>query len=141
MMRRPDVERIALGLLAVAALPIGIQAALAPRSFFDDFPFGRSWIAHERSSYDEHLVRDVGALFLAMAIVTGWTAIRRLPSRPIAVAWLVQGILHFIYHASNLHGLGTPDRIGLVGSLASVPVLAVVALWAGRPIDARGPID
>ena len=73
-MRRDLIERGALWLLTVFALPVGLQAAVAPRSFFDDFPFGRSWISVDGAMYDEHLVRDVGALFLAMAIVTGRTA-------------------------------------------------------------------
>ncbi len=130
-MNRGRVEYVALGLLAVFMLPAGLQAAFAPRSFFDDFPLGRSWISHQGDAYNEHLVRDVGALFLAMVIVTAWTAWRRGPSRPVAVAWLVQGILHLAFHAGHLEGYDTVDKIGLIGSLVAVPVLALVVLWAG----------
>ena len=131
-MRRDLIERGALWLLTVFAVPVGLQAAVAPRSFFDDFPFGRSWISVDGAMYDEHLVRDVGALFLAMAIVTGWTAWRRRPSGAIAVAWIVQGLLHVVYHGAHLDGLPTIDRVLLISSLAGVPVLGLVALWAGR---------
>lgn len=51
-------------------LPTALQAAFAPRSWYDDFPLGRGWIAAEGSTYDEHLVRDVGVLFLALIIVS-----------------------------------------------------------------------
>ena len=127
------IERIALAVIALFMLPAGLQAAFAPQSFFDDFPLGRGWISHQGDQYNEHLVRDVGALFLALIIVTGWTVWKQRPGRPVAVAWLVQGVLHLVYHAGNLDGLGTADKIGLVGSLVTVPVLALIALWAGRP--------
>jgi uncharacterized membrane protein len=120
-------------------LPAGLQATLAPRSFFDDFPLGRSWIAHHGDAYNEHLVRDVGGLFLALVIVTGWTAWRRAPSRPVAVAWLVQGAFHLAFHAGHLDGYRSVDKVGLIGSLVTVPALALVALWAGRPETTSRP--
>jgi hypothetical protein len=132
-MSRQRIESVALGLIAVFMLPAGIQAAFAPKSFFDDFPLGRGWISHTGDAYNEHLVRDVGALFLAMIIVTVWTVWCRLPGRPVAVAWLVQGALHLSYHVGHVDGYDTIDQIGLIGSLVTVPVLALVALWAGWP--------
>ena len=79
-MNRQRIEAVALGLIAVFMLPAGVQATFAPRSFFDDFPLGRGWISHTGDAYNEHLVRDVGALFLAMIIVTVWTVWRHLPA-------------------------------------------------------------
>ena len=134
-MNRQSIQTVALGLIAVFMLPAGIQAAFAPRSFFDDFPLGRGWIAHEGDAYNEHLVRDVGALFLALIVVTVCTLWRRLPTWPVALAWLVQGALHLTYHAGHLDGYDSIDKIGLIGSLVTVPVLALVALWAGWPFS------
>ena len=130
-MSRLRVQRVCLAVIATFILPAGLQAAFWPQSFFDDFPLGRSWIAHQGDAYNEHLVRDVGALFLAMVIVTAWAVWRGGPYRPIAVAWLVQGALHLAYHAGHLDGYDGIDKIGLVGSLAAVPALAIVTLWAG----------
>lgn len=127
---------MSLGLIAVFMLPAGIEATFAPQSFFDDFPLGRGWISHTGDAYNEHLVRDVGALFLALIIVTVWTVWRRLPARPVAVAWLVFGTLHLTYHAQHVDGYDTVDKIGLIGSLVAVPVLALVALWAGWSSEA-----
>ena len=112
-------------------VPAGLQAAFAPRSFFDDFPIGRG--AGSRSAtppYDEHLVRDVGALFLALIVVTAWAVWRDEALTGVAIAWLVQGVLHFTYHVGHLDGLDGADQVFLVLSLALVPVLAVIALWA-----------
>ena len=60
--------RLMLWLLAIANLGVGLQAAFTPRSFYDDFPFGRGWIAMD-GPYNEHLVRDVGTLNLALVVL------------------------------------------------------------------------
>jgi hypothetical protein len=124
------MTRVCLGAIGLCMLPAGVQAAIAPRSFFDDFPIGRGWIAAEGGSYDEHLVRDVGVLFLALIIVTLWAAWRGEFLVPVTVAWLVQGVGHLAYHVGHLDGVAGVDRVGLVGSLVVIPALAVLALGA-----------
>ena len=64
-------------LLGAMYIPTALQASAFPRSFYDDFPLGRGWIAASGGAYNEHLVRDVGALFLALAIASLWTARNR----------------------------------------------------------------
>jgi hypothetical protein len=59
-----------------------------------------------------------------------WCALRREAMAAVAVAWLVEGVLHLGYHVGHLDGLGATDKTGLVVSLVLVPVLALVALWA-----------
>ena len=129
-MERSEIARWSLIAIAVLMIPAGLQAAFAPRSFFDEFPLGRGWISAGDASYDEHLVRDVGALFLALIVVTLWCAWRRVAMAAVAVGWLVQGVLHLGYHVGHLEGLSGADKAGLVVSLALVPILALVALFA-----------
>jgi hypothetical protein len=124
------IARWVLVLIAALMLPTALQAAFTPKSWFDDFPFGRGWVAAEGGAYDEHLVRDVGVLFLALILVTAWAAWKRQAVLAVAVAWLLQGVLHLVYHIGHLDGLGTVDKVGLVGSLISIPVLAAIALLA-----------
>jgi hypothetical protein len=119
-------------LIAVFMAPVGIQATLFPRSFFDGFPAGRGWVAATGGAYNEHLVRDVGALFVALVGVTVWAAIKRQGERALALAWIVQGLVHLGFHTAHLHDLGGPDRVALVGSLAVIPVLAALAC---RPVS------
>lgn len=129
--------RVCLAAIAVFMAPAGLQATVAPRSFFEDFPVGRGWVAAEGGAYDEHLVRDVGVLFLALIVVTLWAAWRGEFVVPVAAAWLIQGIGHFAYHVGHLDGLAGVDRIGLVVSLAAIPVLAAAAIIAVAWTPAR----
>lgn len=56
-------------LLAASALTVGLWTLLVPRSFYDDCPLpGRNWVS-ALGPYNEHLVRDVGALNLALGVL------------------------------------------------------------------------
>ena len=55
--------------LALTGAVVGAWALLVPASFWSDFPgSGLGWVA-AAGPYDEHLVRDVGALYLALGVV------------------------------------------------------------------------
>lgn len=129
--------RLLVVALGLAFLPAGAQAALWPRSFFDDFPIGRAWIVSSTGPYNEHLVRDVGALFLALAIVSLCAWWRPALCRPTAVAWLVQGCLHLAFHVRHLEEFEGVDRVAMVGSLVVVPIASLAALTLDLRADRR----
>lgn len=133
--RRPNW---ALLLIAVFMVPVGIQAAVFPRSFFEDFPLGRGWVAKAGGPYNEHLVRDVGVLFVALVVATAWTAWTRAGDRAVATAWIVQGVGHLTFHAAHLDHLSGGDQAGLLASLIIVVVLAVGAIFYPTASSARG---
>ena len=132
--RRPNWPLV---LIAVFMLPVGIQAALFPRSFFEDFPVGRRWVAMTGGAYNEHLVRDVGVLFVALLVATVWTAWTRTGDRAVAAAWIVQSVGHLAFHAAHLGHLSGGDRAGLLASLVIVVVLAVAAIFYPTTRSAR----
>src|SRR3712207_7201681 len=71
------------GLLFVAATPLagGLWALLLPRVFYEDFPLpGREWVS-TLGPYNEHLIRDYGALNLALAVLLVSAAIDRKSTR------------------------------------------------------------
>ncbi|MBM3674411.1 MAG: hypothetical protein FJW88_05555 [Actinobacteria bacterium] len=135
------ILRIGLFLLGLPALVLGVWASAAPRSFYDDFPgAGMAWVAPD-GPFNEHLVRDVGALNLALAIVTfaAMFALGVTLVRAVLAAWLVEGTLHLVYHWGHLAPFDDADQIAIVGSLVLVPVLAVaLAFVAGLPAQPRG---
>jgi hypothetical protein len=128
------ILRVGLFLLGFPALVVGVWASAAPRSFYDDFPgAGSPWVSPD-GPFNLHLVRDVGALNLALAIVT-FTAMVALGSalvRAVLVAWVVEGTLHLVYHWGHLTPFDASDEVAIVGSLLLVPVGALVLLVVAR---------
>ncbi len=134
-MRSAAGARLALGALLIAALTIGLTATVAPRTFYDDFPFLSHWV-DLLPPYNEHLVTDVGGLYLGFAVIFAWAAktLDRTLVLAACVAWLLTATLHLIFHVTHLEDFDTGDAIAEVASLALLLVPAPVAIWAvGRP--------
>jgi hypothetical protein len=127
---RAVVMRIGLAILAVPAFIVGVWAAFAPRGFYDDFPgVGRMWIAPD-GPYNQHLVRDVGELNLALVVITVIAAVTLTPIlvRAVLAGWIVYSVPHLVYHLRNMTPFSTDDQISIAASLALVPILAIVLL-------------
>jgi hypothetical protein len=93
--------------------------------------------------YNEHLVRDVGALNLSLfllsvgALFVGSRAIAKLA----ALAWLAYAIPHLVYHQRHLpHGIAGFEQAVFIGSLA-VLVLAPVVILLPWPRRASADLD
>lgn len=127
---RALVLRIGLVVLAVPAFLVGVWAAFMPRAFYDDFPgLGRMWVAPD-GPYNEHLVRDVGELNLALVVVTAIAAVTLVPVlvRAVLAGWIVYSVPHLVYHLRNMEPFATDDQVSIGASLALVPIVAVVLL-------------
>ena len=121
--------RSGLILLAAAGMVVGVWALLAPESLYDDFPGGRSWVS-AFPPYNEHLVRDVGGLNLALAILLGFAAIvleRRL-IQAVSVAALVYAVPHFAFHVAHLEEWSTGDQVAGTVALALAIAIPLVLL-------------
>lgn len=136
--------RVVLGVYGVSLSVTGGWAAALPRSFYDDFPgFGRAWVAVD-GPYNEHLVRDMGALTLALAALVVMAAVRATPLLVAVAAGvsLVNAAPHLAYHLLNLDVYDTADKVGNVVVLgASVAVPAALLGWvlrARRPLSGDG---
>ena len=127
---RNGILRVALAIFALVSVELGLWATFAPRSFFDDFPgLGRHWV-RVYGPYNEHLMRDFGALNLALAVLTiaALITLGRQLVIAVAIAWLAWGVPHLVYHLRHLDMFSTGDKVGNVVTLAAVPVLAVIVL-------------
>jgi hypothetical protein len=141
-MRSPRIARIALWLLFLTALSTGLPAAVAPHTFYEDFPFYANWV-EMLPPYNEHLVTDVGGLYLGFAVVFAWAARTLAPPlvRAASWGWLLMASLHLGFHITHLGGFNAADAIGELTSLAILLVLPGVALWAIADPGARATGD
>jgi hypothetical protein len=121
--------RVSLVIVAVSALLPGLEGTLGPSSFYASFPLGRGWV-ELLPPYNEHLVRDVGAFYLAFAILFAWAAVTlaRALIVPLCVAWSVFAVLHAAFHVTHLDGFSTGDAIAQTAGLLAVLALPVLAL-------------
>jgi hypothetical protein len=132
--------RIGLAVLAIQGAVVGAWAAFAPRSFYDDFPgTGQHWVSAD-GPFNEHLVRDVGELSLALTIVTALAVVWLTPAivRAAGLAWLVDGVLHLVYHVRHYDVLPADERFGAIASLAVAPIVAVAVLALSRYLAPGG---
>jgi hypothetical protein len=124
---------IRMGLLFVAATPFtgGLWALLFPRAFYDDFPLpGRDWVS-TLGPFNEHLVRDYGALNLALAVLLVLAAIYfelRL-ARAALISWLVFATPHFIFHLGQTHHFTAGSNVEQLGGLGLLVLLPLVLLF------------
>jgi hypothetical protein len=131
--------RVGLWFLAAVEVVVGVWAQFFPESFYADFPLGRGWVAL-LPPYNEHLVRDVGGLSLALVAVLVAAAVRtdRWTVRVAAVAMALFSVPHTVFHQLHLEHFAATDAV--VQSVGNVLVcLVAVGLWvlAGR-LPARG---
>jgi hypothetical protein len=127
--RRRLEFRVVLYVLGGIQLLNGIWITLSPTSFYDDFPLGRGWV-EALPAYNEHLMRDVGGLFMAtglVLVVAGLWLERRVVMLALG-SYLLFAIPHTIYHLLNLEPYGTGDVIGNVIALGATVVLPVYLL-------------
>lgn len=131
-------RRVILWVLSVLAAVIGSWALFLPNAFYETFPDGSAsgglaqWVAMD-GPFNEHLTRDVGALYLALAAGGIVAALSRSTgaTRVIAVAWIVFSAPHLLYHLEHLHGLAPLDAITEPISLALTLVLPIPLLFTG----------
>ena len=115
------------GLLLVAATTLGpgLWALPFPRSFYGDFPLpGWDWIS-TLGPYNEHLVRDYGAMNLALGVLLVSAAIspERALSRVALLTYLAFAIPHFVFHATQTHHFSLFHNALQLGSLGLLVLL------------------
>ncbi len=134
-MNRPLLSRVLLAALVWSALLVGGWATVAPRSFYDSFPVrGQAWVAAD-GPYNRHLVGDVGALNLALAVLTVWALVTLTPLlvRVTAVVWLVYSVPHLLYHATHPEPYGAGELAASLLGLATNVVVPLTLMVLARP--------
>lgn len=114
----------------------GIWALFFPHEFYTSFPgSGFHWI-DIMGPYSEHLTRDVGAFFCAVASLSLFTVLKidRSSVRMTAYANIVFGIPHVIYHTYMIDMFPTPkDKFfGILALVLGVVAGGVMLLFIKR---------
>jgi len=136
--RHRGAIRFLLLALGIPQALIGFWALFAPRSFYDDFPAGTDGWVNVLGPFDEHLVTDVGSLFVALGFLLAFAAVslRRGTVMASAIAWLIFSIPHFLWHVFNLEPYETADAVSNTVTLAWTVVGGLLVLYLARA-DAR----
>jgi len=145
-LRRPScmsvtVRRAILLVLTALALYVGVWAYFATGSWYRSFPgFGLDWLPVLGPS-NEHLAKDVGALYLALAVLSAsaarWADDARLV-RVTGLTWLVFSVPHLAFHVRHLDMYGTRDQVLNVVTLGLFVVAGAALMWVTGPGGVRG---
>ncbi len=136
------LRRILLGLLVIVATFVGLWAAVFPQSFYASFPgLGLHWISSD-GPFNEHLIRDVGGLYLgfAAAAIGAIVAKSATPGRVVGIGWALFGILHLGYHFARPEG-SSLDHVGTVVSLAANLLIGLALLLPVRRANAGTRVE
>ncbi|WP_410591356.1 hypothetical protein [Amycolatopsis sp. lyj-23] len=132
------ITRVLLVVFGLVEAVAGIWPLASPTGFYQDFPgFRTGWVAMD-GPFNEHLLRDFGGLNLALAAlligaaVIATTAVARLA----AVAALLFGVPHFLYHLGHVSHFEPIDQV-LILAMTGLGVLLpfVVLLVPGRRVS------
>jgi hypothetical protein len=127
------IARLGLLFLMFNALLVGLWALLLPASFYSSFPGGGwVWVSLD-GPYNEHLVRDVGGLNLAVAVLALMAFLEPTPSllRVSALVTLAFQLPHNVYHLIHVGMLpGSLQQVVQTLGLF-LGILVSLAVWAG----------
>jgi hypothetical protein len=131
--------RAGMWFLTFVELAVGLVATLAPRAFYDYVP----WV-DLAPPFSEHLMRDYGAMNLALGLVTAVAAItmERVMVRTALAAYLLFAVPHLLFHVTHHHDYTTSQAVGETTALTIavlLPLALLVLSWRSRetePADA-----
>lgn len=133
---KPLLHRACLGVLIVTSLFVGVWAYFAPLHWYNTFPgMGLRWLP-VLGPFNDHFVKDVGAMYLALAALSV-VAIFHIANRPLmwatALSLSIFNLLHLIYHITMLHMYGPLDA-----ALNTIALSVVLLCSAALTIPGKG---
>jgi hypothetical protein len=127
--------RVGLLLLGLGQGSGAVWALAGPRSFYGDFPTkGQHWVS-SFAPFNEHLIRDYGASFLAISalvLIAAWLADRRTMIVALVV-YLVAAVPHLVFHAAHASTTGSLSLATLAVNVAFPLVLLFAAMKEAQP--------
>jgi len=124
------ILRAGMWFLTLVELAVGLVATLAPRVFYDYVP----WV-DLAPPFAEHLMRDYGAMNLALGLVIAVAAITmdRVMVRTSLAAYLMFAVPHLLFHVTHHDHYTASQAIGETTVLTIavlLPLALLVLSWA-----------
>ncbi|MER5258447.1 hypothetical protein [Streptomyces sp. NPDC002855] len=125
------------GLLALTAiqLTVGCWQLFAPRSFY-----GVLWVS-DLPPYNEHMMRDLGASSLAIAVVLA-AGVRAMEPRLVSVglaAYLTFSVPHLVFHSAHLEHMTAGSAATLMALLGAGAIGPSWLLWLSVRVRTARP--
>jgi hypothetical protein len=129
--------RAGMWFLTFVELAVGLVATLAPRAFYDHV----AWV-DLAPPFSEHLMRDYGAMNLALGLVTAVAAItmERVMVRTALAAYLLFAVPHLLFHVTHHHHYTTSQAVSETTALTVavlLPLALLVLSWRSRDAEAH----
>ncbi|HEX2400523.1 MAG TPA: hypothetical protein VHJ79_11160 [Mycobacterium sp.] len=129
------ILRAGMGFLTLVELAVGLVATLAPRAFYDYVP----WV-DLAPPFAEHLMRDYGAMNLALGLVTAVAAITmdRVMVRTSLAAYLLFAVPHLLFHVTHHDHYTDSQAVGETTALTIavlIPLALLMFTWRSRDTE------
>ncbi len=113
------MKRLLLAINFVVLLPLAIWPLASPTNFYKNFPGGSFHWIDINGPYNEHFIRDFGALNLALVIVVGMAIWKRTDSlvQAAGLALAAYAAPHAIYHLGHLDVYKSNEKVVAVAPL------------------------
>ncbi|MET9110179.1 hypothetical protein [Streptomyces zhihengii] len=129
------MRRTCLSVLIVNGL-FHVWGYFAPKTWYETFPgFGDGWLTR-LGPYNEHLVADTAAMFLAMTVLTTAALCHPKDNRFAQVtgaSWLAFNVLHLLYHVQHLGMYSVWEKVTLVSFLSLLTIVSALLLIPVSP--------
>jgi len=135
--------QVLLAINLVSLLPLAIWPLASPRGFYDNFPGGSYHWIDINGPYNEHFLRDFGALNAALAVVIIFAlwkpATSLLQATGLAIA--VYALPHAIYHLSHLDVYKSSEKFVATAPLVLQFFSGLAIFWlSGRTTRSTDPL-
>jgi hypothetical protein len=135
------LTRTLFAVLALSSAAVGGWALAAPEQFHRDFPGvgAHHWLP-PLGPYNEHMVRDFGALNLglAAAAVVAAVALTRSAAACATAALETYSVPHLVFHAVHTDPYPVADNVANLVALSLAVLVPAIACWLVWRLTRRG---
>ena len=141
-MTRTRWIQLLLGINLVSLLPLAIWPLASPQGFYDNFPGGSYHWIDINGPYNEHFLRDFGALNAALVVVIIFALWKPTTSllQATGLALAVYALPHAIYHLSHLDVYKSSEKFIATAPLVLQIFMGAAIFWLSTTRSTDQPL-